>query len=62
MSGHKAFERNNASPRYFQVQTRLTERQERAFTALMRKTRCSRAETARQLIAKGLEELHGVAL
>ncbi len=62
MSQAKAFERHNQNPRYYQVQTRLTERQEQAFTALVRKTRSNRAETARRLIAKGLEDLQGVTL
>lgn len=62
MSHHKSFDRDNTSPRYVQVQTRLTHTQAMAFNAMMRKTGCTRAETARQLIAKGLEKLQGVTL
>lgn len=54
--------RNTVRPMLCQVQTRLTHNQAMAFNAMMRKTGCTRAETARQLIAKGLEELQGVAL
>lgn len=54
--------RNTISPMLCHVQTRLSDRQATAFNAHMRKTGCTRAETARQLIAKGLEELQGVAL
>lgn len=57
----KAFDRLDATPRYFQVQTRLTDWQEAHFLRYMKKNRCTRAEAARVLIAKGLEELQGVA-
>lgn len=62
MSAAKAFERHEAAPRSYHIQTRLSANQEKHFIALMRKTGCSRSETARQLIAKGLEELRGVSL
>lgn len=62
MSDQKAFERHDSDPRDYHVQTKLTQRQAVVFKALMLKTRCNKAETARQLIAKGLEELQGVAL
>lgn len=60
--GFKAFERCNDTPRYFQVQTRLTDWQEAHFIRFMQKNRCSRSEAARALIAKGLEATLEVAL
>ncbi len=55
MSAQKAFERHTYSPRYYHVQTRLTDRQESHFIRFMKKNRYSRSEAARQLIAIGLE-------
>ena len=62
MSAAKAFERHETAPRSYHIQTRLSANQEKHFVAMMKQTGCSRAETARQLIAKSLEELQGVSL
>lgn len=58
MTARKAFERHTDSPRYYHVQTRLTDWQESHFVRFMKKNRCSRSEAARPLIARGLEVLN----
>jgi len=62
MSAAKAFERHETDPRSYHIQTRLSANQEKYFVAMMKQTGCTRSETARQLIARSLEELQGVSL
>jgi len=58
MSVPRAFERHDQNPRYFQVQTRLSTRQEQEFVRYMRKNGLNRAQAARVLISRWLEVAH----